>query len=407
MSSGTNSASASPHATPDTIRLYYDDAQLARFSASVTEIAGEGRIVYLDRTAFYPTSGGQPHDLGTIAEVSVVDVVDEESRIAHHLAEPLGLPAGAMVVGQIDVARRIDHMQQHTGQHLLSALLTDEYGWPTVSVHFGDESSTVDVAGEGLTLELLATIEQRVNTLALENHAVSVSYEDASTAEGLRKASDRAGTLRIVTIEGLDRSACGGTHVARTAEIGAMLLRRYEKTRGNTRIEFICGHRAVQRARLDADLLTRAARPLSAAPHDLPALVEQQQSRLVELERERKRLNSELAGYEAQALWQSAPLDANGVRRVRRVITGAPKEAEPLAQQLIALGGCAVLVSNDATGGVLFATAADTALDAGQLLKAALQSVGGRGGGAPRLAQGAVADPASLPSLALTLGFPG
>ncbi|WP_434479155.1 alanyl-tRNA editing protein [Gemmatimonas sp.] len=288
MSSGTNSASASPHATPDTIRLYYDDAQLARFSASVTEIAGEGRIVYLDRTAFYPTSGGQPHDLGTIAEVSVVDVVDEESRIAHHLAEPLGLPAGAMVVGQIDVARRIDHMQQHTGQHLLSALLTDEYGWPTVSVHFGDESSTVDVAGEGLTLELLATIEQRVNTLALENHAVSVSYEDASTAEGLRKASDRAGTLRIVTIEGLDRSACGGTHVARTAEIGAMLLRRYEKTRGNSRIEFICGHRAVQRARLDADLLTRAARPLSAAPHDLPALVEQQQSRLVELERERK-----------------------------------------------------------------------------------------------------------------------
>uniref|UniRef100_UPI003340CF31 alanyl-tRNA editing protein n=1 Tax=Gemmatimonas sp. TaxID=1962908 RepID=UPI003340CF31 len=210
MSSGTNSASASPHALPDTIRLYYDDAQLARFSASVTEIAGEGRIVYLDRTAFYPTSGGQPHDLGTIAEVSVVDVVDEESRIAHHLAEPLGLPAGAMVVGQIDVARRIDHMQQHTGQHLLSALLADEYGWPTASVHFGDESSTVDVTGEGLTPELLATIEQRVNTLALENPAVTVSYDDASTAEGLRKASDRAGTLRIVTIEGLDRSACGG-----------------------------------------------------------------------------------------------------------------------------------------------------------------------------------------------------
>ncbi|MFY7924071.1 MAG: alanine--tRNA ligase-related protein, partial [Gemmatimonas sp.] len=126
-----NNGSARPHAAPDTTRLYYDDAHLARFSATVADVAGDGRIVYLDRTAFYPTSGGQPHDLGTLAEVEVVDVVDEDSRIAHRLAEPLGLPAGAMVVGQIDVARRIDHMQQHTGQHLVSALLADEYGWPT------------------------------------------------------------------------------------------------------------------------------------------------------------------------------------------------------------------------------------------------------------------------------------
>lgn len=388
-----------------TTRLYYNDAALARFSATVTETTHEGRVVYLDRSAFYPTSGGQPHDLGTLAEVAIIDVVDEEERVAHHLAEPLGLPAGAMVVGQVDMARRVDHMQQHTGQHLLSALLADEYGSPTVSVHFGADSSTVDVAGTDLAPEQLAAIEARVNTLALGNHAVTVSYEEAESATGLRKASDRAGTLRIVTIEGLDRSACGGTHVARTGEIGAILLRRLERTRGNTRIEFLCGQRAVQRARLDAELLARAARPLSAAPADLPELVEQQSARLTELERERKRLQQELARYEAQTLWQGAVVDGAGIRRVRVTAAGPVKESEPLAQQLIALGPCAVLVTHVGSGGALLATSADSGLEAGPLLRTALQAVGGRGGGSARVAQGAVGDPASLEALAHALGF--
>lgn len=388
--------------TPDTARLYYDDATLVRFSAIVTDVANEGRVVYLDRSAFYPTSGGQPHDLGWLAEVPVVDVVDEDERIAHHLAEPLGLPVGAMVVGQIDMGRRIDHMQQHTGQHLLSALLADRYGWPTVSVHFGDVTSTVDVAmdvaasdvsTEQLAEQLikqLVEIEARVNTLALDNLDVTISYEDAATASGLRKASDREGVLRIVTIDGLDRSACGGTHVSRTAEIGAILLRRAEKTRGHVRIEFVCGHRAVARARADADLLTRTARPLSAAPQDVPALVEQLQQRVVELEREHKRLTLELAKHEASTLWTEAPVDGNGIRRIRVAVTSAVKDAEPLAQQIVARGGCMVLVTNPAMGGVLLASAADVDCDAGRELRAALQSVGGRGGGSPRLAQGAV-----------------
>ena len=388
-----------------TLRLYYDDATLARFSASVTAIAKDGRVVYLDRTAFYPTSGGQPHDVGTLADVPVVDVVDEEAHVAHHLAEPLGLPVGAMVVGQVDMPRRVDHMQQHTAQHLLSALLTDQYGWPTVSVHFGDDSATVDVAcPDGIAHELLAEIEHRANALALANHAVTVSYEDATTATGLRKASDRDGTLRIVTIEGLDRSACGGTHVARTGEIGAILLRRAERTRGHTRLEFLAGYRAVRRARLDAEWLARAARPLSAAPSDLPALVEQQQLRLTELERERKRLTGELAVYEAQSLWDGAQV-VDAVRRIRHETTGAVKDADALVQQLLARGACVVLVTNLQSGGVLLAASPDSGVDAGQTLRAALQAAGGRGGGSPRVAQGAVATPSALPALVAALGF--
>lgn len=399
----------SPAAASDTptARLYYDDALLARFSATVTQVAEGGRVVYLDRSAFYPTSGGQPHDLGTLADVAVVNVVDEEERIAHHLAEPLGLPAGAMVVGQVDMVRRLDHMQQHTAQHLLSAMLTDEYGWPTVSVHFGDDTSTVDVSGvDGIDTDTLVAIEHRVNTLALGNHAVTVSYEDAAEATGLRKPSDRDGTLRIVTIEGLDRSACGGTHVARTGEIGAVLLRRAERTRGNTRIEFVAGHRAVRRARVDAELLARAARPLSAAPADLPVLVEQQLARVTELERERKRLSSELAVHEAQALWRAATPDAQGVRRIRTRVSGAVKDAEPLVQQLLAMGPCVVLVTNDGTGGVLFAASAESGVDAGQTLRAALQAVGGRGGGSSRLAQGVLTETNRLPQLCSLLGAP-
>lgn len=399
----TSSAAASD---APTVRLYYEDALLARFSATVTEVAAGGRVVYLDRTAFYPTSGGQPHDLGTLAEVAITDVVDEEDRIAHHLAEPLRRPAGAMVAGQVDMARRVDHMQQHTAQHLLSALLSDEYGWPTVSVHFGDASSTVDVSGvDGIDTEPLAEIEHRANTLARSNRVVSLSYEEAATAQGLRKASDRDGLLRIVTIEGLDRSACGGTHVARTGEIGAILLRRAERTRGHTRIEFVAGHRAVRRARLDADLLARAARPLSAAPADLPMLVEQQLARVTELERERKRLLGELARHEAQALWRAATPDAQGVRRIHTRVSGAVKEAEGLVQLLLASGPCVVLVTNEVAGGILLAATPETGLDAGQTLRSALQAVGGRGGGSPRMAQGAVTNADALPPLVFGLGF--
>lgn len=389
-----------------TQRLYYDDAMLLRFSASIVALADDGRRVYLDRSAFYPTSGGQPHDTGVLADVTVVDVVDEDDRVAHCLAEPVGLPVGAMVVGQVDRARRRDFMQQHTAQHLLSALLADRYGWPTVSVHFGDVTSTVDVSGvEGLSAAQLTRIEHEVNEAIVANHAVAVSYEDAATATGLRKASDRDGMLRIVSIEGLDRSACGGTHVARTGELGMLLLRGAEKTRGHTRLEYVCGERAVRRARADAELLERTARPLSAAPDDLPVLVPRQLERLSEQDAEIRRLRKALAGYEAAALWQQAAPDASGLRRLRHEVDGPVKDAEALAQACVALGHCVMLVTSRTTGGVLIATAADSAVDAGASLKAALQAVGGRGGGSPRLAQGSVPDIARLPELLSALGF--
>ena len=230
-----------------TTRLYYTDSYLTSFDARVVQVADDGRRIYLDQTAFYPTSGGQPHDLGTLAGARIADVIDEGDRIAHILETALTGDA-ISVAGSIAWERRFDHMQQHTGQHLLSAVLEEAYGYHTVSVHFGADYSSLDLDVESVTADRIVEAERRANLLLAENRAVTTTFEDASQVTGLRKASDREGALRIVSIAGLDRSACGGTHVRATGEIGVILVRKVERVRKAARLEFVCGLRAVRRA---------------------------------------------------------------------------------------------------------------------------------------------------------------
>ena len=374
-----------------TERLYYTDAYAAHFRARVVDQSDEGRRVYLDSSCFYPTSGGQPHDFGTLNGVRVVDVIDEEDRVAHVLDR--ALPAGVDVEGVVDWKRRFDFMQQHTGQHLLSAMFDDRYRWPTVSVHFGNESATLDVLAPNVNTAQLIEAERIANEIVVANREVTVSFEDSATVVGLRKPSDRAGRLRVVSIAEVDRSACGGTHVRRTGEIGSILLRRAEKTKGQTRIEFLCGQRAVNAARHDADLLARSAQLLTAAVDDVPRLVETQQQQLRELEREHRRVHQELATYEARRLWDAAVPDGHGVRRIQLVFDDGPvKVREPLAQAIVSLGGAIAIITSKSPVGVMLATSADSNIDAGQTIRATVTPLGGRGGGSPRLAQ------ASLPS---------
>ena len=377
-----------------TERLYYRDATLRSFSAHVAGVDDGGRKVYLDRTAFYPTSGGQPHDLGTLAGVKVVDVVDEGERVAHMLEHPLvEAGTGMELRGEIDWPRRHDHMQQHTGQHLLSAVIEEMQGLRTASVHFGPGTSTLDVADEHgnarvLDASVIAGIEKRANDIVGEARPVIVSFEDASVARGLRKETGREGELRIVTIEGVDKSACGGTHVATTAAIGPVLLRRQERVKQGLRIEFVCGQRAIARVRLDLETLAAIARTFSASVDDTARLVESQSGDLRELQSELKRASESLARYRAAELHAAAPPDGNGMRIVvERSNTGVDAH-RAVALAFSGLPGAMFVVASHTPPSVLVATSADSGVDAGKLLRPLLERVKGRGGGSPRLAQG-------------------
>ncbi len=381
-----------------TDRLYYTDSYLREFDATVVDRADEGRTVFLDRTAFYPTSGGQPNDLGRLGGERVVDVVDQGERIAHRLAEPLQSQDG--VKGEIDWSRRFDYMQQHTGQHLLSAVIAELFGYRTVSVHFGEVSSTLDLDTGAFSHDQVIAAEDRSNEIAVEDRPVQVTFELAESATGLRKPSDRQGTLRIVSIEDLDRSACGGTHVRRTGEVGPILLRKVERVKQSARLEFLCGARAIRRARTDRELLARLAAGFSAAADELPALVEHLRADLKDQTAARRSLETQLAVVQARELYQAAVPDARGVRVVvMREPEWPIDRLRALAQAMAALPRALFLGAVSQPPTLLVAASEDSGIDAGRLLRAGLERAGGRGGGSARMAQGSLQDPAAVDGL--------
>jgi alanyl-tRNA synthetase len=385
-----------------TERLYYTDSYLRDFTALIVGESDDGSAVYLDRTAFYPTSGGQPFDIGSIGGAAVIEVVDEGDRIAHRVATRV---APGPVDCAIDWQRRFDHMQQHTGQHLISAVFEELFALRTVSFHLGAESATIDVEGVPVNAQMLQDVERRANEIIYENRPVIVRFENAADAQGLRKASERQGTLRIVSIDRLDRSACGGTHVRATGEIGIVLLRKIEKIRQSTRVEFLCGARAVRRARADFDALTKTSQLFSAALDDVADAVASQLESARAGEKARKKLELDLAAYRGKELYEQTAPGPDGVRRVmQRLDRGYLEELRAVAQNFTAQARGVFLASLAEPPSVLLATSADSGVDAGQTLKAALASAGGRGGGNPRLAQGSVPNAAALDAVLAKLG---
>jgi alanyl-tRNA synthetase len=377
-----------------TERLYYTDAYLRDFRAHVVDRSEDRRTIYLDRTAFYPTSGGQPYDLGRLGGSDIVEVVDEEDRVAHRVATAVDT---ADVDCAVDWARRFDHMQQHTGQHLLSAVFEELYSLHTVSFHLGADSATIDVEGGAIDTNRMLAVERRVNELVFANLPVAVTFEDSRTVQGLRKPSEREGTLRIVSIEGLDRSACGGTHVRSTGEIGLILLRKLEKIRQSTRVEFVCGGRAVKRARADFEALTKVAQMFSASLDEAPAMVAAQLEASKAGEKSRRKVELDLAAYRGRELYRETAPAADGVRRVtERLERGNLEDLRAVAQNFTAQPKSVFLAAMKEPPSVLLATSEDSGIDAGRLVKAAVTEAGGRGGGTARIAQGAVPDTAAL-----------
>ena len=394
-------------------RLYYADSFLKSFPAVVADVRELSRSggesvwqIALDRTAFYPTSGGQPNDTGLLRAVSPsgaaldipVDSVeeDESGQVWHYVRKPLSL--GAKVEGHIDWPLRFDHMQQHTGQHLLSAVFLSELNAPTVSFHLGETVSTIDLAS-GPIAHRLEHVEDLVNEIVAQDRGVSARNVTRAEAESmlasgdLRKLPERPGDFRIIEIAGIDRNACGGTHVRSTGQIGALLLRGTEKVSRGFRVEFVCGLRAVHAARADAAILSQATAALSVGPADIPAAVERLKSDSKAAAKDRQRLREELADYHASRLAVEVQIDG-GLRFVDRSWKDRdPEYIRLLASRLASAAPSTIIfLCSEMADPVsfVFARSLNLNFDCGRILKEALSQLGLRGGGSAEFAQGEV-----------------
>ena len=381
-----------------TDRLYYRDSFLTEFDARVLSStpSGASHVVRLDRTAFYPESGGQPFDTGRLGSANVVEVSEDESGDILHITDS-PLPEGP-VRGAIDWPRRFDHMQQHSGQHLLSAIFLDLFGYQTVSFHLGREISAIDLAAPGIPPEQLVRIEQRVNEIIFEDRPLHIRLgtREELAAAGMRKEVQRDGILRAIEIEGVELQPCGGTHVSRTGQIGLMLLRKCEKQKGNWRVEFVCGGRALAVAREDRRLLLESARTLGGAPADLPMLVARASEDRRQGDRQRKDLQSRLAAFEAREFWDQAPAAGDAPRIVRRILDPADADyLRLLANRIVECGPGVALLAALPGGHVVFAQSPGLPGDISALLRSALAAVSGKGGGTRDFAQGSCPEPAA------------
>lgn len=397
-----------------TDRIYYADSFLQTFSARTTDIREASRAdgvsvwqIALDRTVFFPTSGGQPCDTGmltassrngAILEAAVESVEeDEHGTVWHFTRKPL--PPDTEVQGTIDWPRRLDHIQQHSGQHLLSAIFAHELNAPTVSFHLGEAISTIDLATGPIAHHSLERIERIANGLIAEDRAVSVRIVERAEAEALlaaghlRKLPEREGSIRLIEIAGYDLNACGGTHVRSTGQIGGLFLRGVEKVSRGFRISFVCGLRAAAAARHDYTLLNRAAGLLSISGDELPSTIERLKAEAKLADKERQRLREDLAGYHASRL-AVEDQSKDGLRLVCRTFTDRdPDYVRLLASNLAASvpQTIALLVSAENwPARIVLAKSGDIRLHCGDLLRETLAVRGLRGGGSADLAQAEV-----------------
>jgi len=390
-----------------TRRLYYDDAFQDNFTAHVVScqplsdiVAGQDTTcwgVLLDQTHLYPTSGGQPNDLGKLGEANVLDVRDlENDEILHVVDRPV--PAGR-IDGCIHWPRRFDHMQQHTGQHLLSAVLQERYGLVTVSFHLGESVSTIDLRGPQPTPQVLEGAARAANAVVFEDREINVRYgtREQLARMGVRKQVERNGTLRAIEIAGIDLQPCGGTHVRRTGQIGTLLVRGCTKIRQDWRVEFLCGHRAEAAARKDSDLIARVASQLKCATHDLDASVERLLGERDVAAKNLKTLLAKLAEAQAASRLQSVEVSSEGARVVMEVLQGfVPEYLQFYATALARSEKVVALLAVQETGAFVFAQHPAAGYDMNALLRGVLDQFGGKGGGSKDFARGAISDPAKI-----------
>jgi len=388
-----------------THRLYYHDSFLYDFEAQVIRLeTGPRPAVELDQTAFYPTSGGQVFDSGWIVlpsgeRLRITEVAEDESSgsILHFLENPAALESGSRVRGLIDAGRRRDHMQQHSGQHVLSAAFLRLFEMPTVSFHMGADSCSIDLETKALSPQQVAEAERLANEVVLEDRPVSirfVSQEEAHTL-GLRKIPPvERDQLRLIDIRDFDLTACGGTHVSGTGQIGSILLRKTEKVRQGWRVEFVCGLRAVATARRDYAALSEAAALFSSHIWDVPGQIRKSQEEARASRKAREAILEELADLYASRMVSETP-ESNGRQVVVRVFPDRDLAFIKLLGQRLCRQSApvvALLGTNTPPAALVFAQSPGQPFDMNALMREALAKLGGRGGGSKDMAQGGPQD---------------
>jgi len=381
-----------------TDRLYYHDSFLYDFDARVVEaFDSNGRpAIVLDRTAFYPTSGGQVHDLGMLTaegqQIAITEVADEEDgRILHFVSGPLAM--GTQVHGTVDAARRCDHVQQHSGQHVLSAAFIRLFNMPTVSFHMGEESCTIDLETNGLSPAQAQKAEQLANEVIAEDRPVGIRFVPLEEAcqLGLRKLPPKqTGDLRLIDISDFDLTACGGTHVRATGQIGSILLRKAEKVKQGVRVEFVCGLRAVNTARRDYTTLTEAAALYSSYIYDVPEQIRKLLAEAKAAGKAQHKLLEELAELSAERLLAQT---AGSPQVITQFFPDRDAIFIKLLAQKLTAGKSAVIALLACGAGqptLVFAQTPGQKSNMGQLMKDAMAQLGGRGGGSVDMAQGGV-----------------
>lgn len=372
-------------------RLYYHNSYLKEFETQVlaeTELSGQPAVI-LESSAFYPTSGGQPHDLGTLNNQPVIDVVAENGYVVHILSQALDAKT---VHGQIDWARRFDHMVHHSGQHILTRAFIETCGAETVSFHLSEQSVTIDLDAEALDENQIAAAEDLANKIIAENRTINVWFpsEEELAAINLRKISEKVtGAVRVVDIGGFDVTACGGTHVARTGEIGMIKIIRADKKNNNLRIEFLCGQRALSDYRQKNELLLNLSATLTTGIPDIPNIITKLRDENKLLSRQLKTTKQRLISYDVEHWWNEASQTQPVI--VQQVIEDADKsDLQQIASQLTQKPKTIALLGMPGESAhFVFARSEDLDLDVVPLLKTALATLDSqRGGGRPNMAQG-------------------
>ncbi len=381
-----------------TEKLYYQDSYLREFDARILKksLLADGKFaIILDRTAFYPEGGGQPCDLGTLNGVPVIDVRTINEEIVHTTD---GDPGEETVQGVLDWQRRFDHMQQHSGEHILSGILLANYQAENVGFHLSASSCQIDVTLAALSPEQAAAIEDAANAVIFANVPVGGRFVEQADLAGysLRKEPGREfSQIRLVSVENCDCCPCGGTHVARTGDVGLFKLRGWEKRKNNIRLDFVCGGRALADYRLKHDLSralsTRFSTPVEGVLPAVERTLEKLDANLALLSATRKAYHEELA---ARLLAETVNPKGTAPHIVSRAFVNyAAGDLQDFAARITAAGSICLAAASDSETGrtsVLFAAAANPPLPMSELLKQTLTPIGGKGGGNAMSAQGGV-----------------